>query len=77
MIGDELAKGPITAARLERCLDKLAVVMSRESDGGAWALPLYRRIEADIAEQRAIEAALAEARDRARRSKDRRAARSA
>lgn len=69
--------GPITAARLERCLDRCALIMSRERDGGAWLLPLYRRIEADVAEQRAVEEALSKARERARRSRDRTAAQSA
>ncbi len=58
--------GPVTAARLERCLDRLALVMSEWDDGGAVFLPLYRRIERDIAEQQAVEQALAEARARAR-----------
>jgi hypothetical protein len=59
--------GPITAVRLEHCLDRLAFIMSRRADGGVGFLPLYRRIERDIAEQRAVEDALAQARERARR----------
>lgn len=77
MIGEQTDIGPVTATRLERCLDRLAYIMSRRDDGGAGFLPLYRRIEADIVEQRAIEDALAEARLRAKRSRDRTAARSA
>ena len=77
MIGEDEPDGPVTAARLERCLDRLAFIMSRRSNGGAEFLPLYRRIERDIEEQRAIDAALDQARDRARRSRDRTATRSA
>jgi hypothetical protein len=86
LIDEEADIGPITAARLERALDRVAFIMSRRRDGGAGFLPLYRRIEADIAEQRAVEDALEAARDRARlrrpekkltRSTDQMAARSA
>lgn len=77
MIDLEEPDGPVTVARLERCLDRLAFIMSRRRDGGAAFLPLYRRIERDIEEQRAVETALDEARARARRSRARTAAQSA
>jgi hypothetical protein len=62
--------------RLERALDKLAGIMSRRTDGEL-LLPLFRRLEADIIEQRTVEAAMARARERAKRSTARTAARSA
>lgn len=69
LIDEEADIGPITAARLERALDRVAFIMSRRKDGGAGFLPLYRRIEADIAEQRAVEDALEAARERAKRAR--------
>ena len=65
----------MTAADVELMLDKLAWIMSKSKLAHMGA-PLWRRLEAELAELREAEAIVQAARERAKRSKDQRAAQS-
>lgn len=68
-------KRPITAQRVEKVLDTLAWIMSR-SKNAHLGVPLWKRLEAELAELQDNEAIIAAARDRFRQSQDRTEARS-
>jgi len=67
---------PIMAARIERCLDRIAEIIATDRDGGRVYLPIYARLERELAEHRAAEDLLAAVHERVRRLQDRMAARS-
>lgn len=66
-IGMIFADGEITIDLLERCLDRLAVVMHRASQGGEVYLPIFERLEREIADRHASESTMARAMRRVRR----------
>jgi hypothetical protein len=57
----------ITVARLERCLDRVALVMERAGKKAPVYLPIYERLETELAALKAKEAMLERARERAAR----------
>jgi hypothetical protein len=59
--------GEITIDVLERCLDRLAIVMHRASQGGEVYLPIFERLEAEIEAKKASESTMARALRRVRR----------
>ena len=59
----------ITVDRLERALDRLCQIMAGEPDGGADLIPIFRRLEQEIALHRSADNAIAAARLRALRLK--------
>jgi hypothetical protein len=59
--------GEITVEVLERCLDRLALVMHRASQGGEVYLPLFEKLEAEIAAKQANESTMSRALRRVRR----------
>ncbi|MET4036745.1 hypothetical protein ABIB94_009046 [Bradyrhizobium sp. JR7.2] len=61
------ADEPITIDLLERCLDRLAYEMHRAPQGGEVYLPLFERLESDLAAAKAKEDMLERARVRAAR----------
>ncbi|RZN11007.1 hypothetical protein CWO91_10315 [Bradyrhizobium genosp. SA-3] len=61
------ADNPITVARLEWCLDRLALVMHRAGKKAEVYLPIYERLESELAAFEAREAKLERARARAAR----------
>lgn len=61
------ANEPITVDVLERCLDRLALVMHRAPMGGEVYLPIWERLEAEIATLKAKEDMMERARIRAAR----------
>lgn len=68
-------KPALTVERLERALDLLSVKIEAHGERGRILLPIYIRLEDELAKMKAENAALAAALDRAKRSKDRTAAR--
>ncbi|MGO7673876.1 hypothetical protein ACC817_28585 [Rhizobium ruizarguesonis] len=64
---------PITAKRIERALNRLAEIMARFGKEGDQLLPIYERLERELADYRAREQKMAEIRERAKRSKAARA----
>jgi hypothetical protein len=66
-IGKISANGEITVDVLERCLDRLAVVMHRASQGGEVYLPIFERLEAEIEARKASQSTMARALRRVRR----------
>lgn len=66
----------ITSDLIEQCLDHCAVLMSRRADGGAKLLPIYLRLERELADWQGREAAQERARARVRRLPGRMEARS-
>jgi hypothetical protein len=58
---------PITVAKLEWCLDRLAYAMHRAPQGGEVYLPIFERLESELAAAKAKEAMLERARVRAAR----------
>ena len=66
-IGKISADGEITVDLLERCLDRLALVMHRASQGGEVYLPIFERLEAEIEARKASESTMARALRRVRR----------
>lgn len=66
---------PITIERLERGLDDLAAFMARKGTEAARFLPIYQRLEDELAALRRAQDAMAAVLDRARRSQDRTAGR--
>jgi hypothetical protein len=66
---------PVTAQRVEDALDTLAWLMSR-SKNAHLGVPLWKRLESELADLRDSEAIMAAARERFRRSLDRTEARS-
>ena len=71
-----MSSEPITAARLERCLDRIAEIITADRDGGRVYLPIYARLECELAEHHAAEELMAAAQQRVRRLRDRMIARS-
>ncbi len=65
--------GRVTAERIERALDRLAEIMVQFGDEGRQCLPIYRRLKEELAAYRSMEDDMSEIRERAKRSKDRRA----
>lgn len=63
-IGKISADGEITIDVLERCLDRLAIVMEQAPQGGKVYLPLWERLEAEIEARKASESTMARARRR-------------
>jgi hypothetical protein len=63
-IGKISAEEPITIDLLERCLDRLAVVMARAPQGGEVYLPIWERFEAEMEAKKASESTMARARQR-------------
>lgn len=57
----------ITVDRLERALDRVCQIMAGEPDGGADLIPIFRRLEQEIALHRSADNAIAAARQRALR----------
>lgn len=64
---------PLTADRVERALDGLAEIMVKLGPEGRKCLPIYESIEKDLAVMRSAEDKMAAVRERAKRSKDRKA----
>ncbi|PPQ14047.1 hypothetical protein CV770_39090 [Bradyrhizobium sp. AC87j1] len=58
---------PIAVARLEWCLDRLADNMRQSPQGGEVYLPIWERLESEIASLKAKEAMMERARVRAAR----------
>ena len=67
---------PITAERIEQYLDFLAGVMAKAGRHAEGFLPIWRRLELELAKRREVEALLAAAKARLTRSTDQTAARS-
>jgi hypothetical protein len=65
---------PVTLEKLEQCLDRLAVIMEHPAIVAERMLPLWERLEREIALRQKSDDKLAAARDRARRLKGRTAA---
>lgn len=57
----------ITPELLERCLDRVALAIDREGAHGAVYLPIFERLEAELAAMRRQEAALDRVRQRLKR----------
>lgn len=68
---------PITAERVERKLDQLAGIIVARGEAGAVFLPIYRRLETELARLREGDRAMDAVRARWERSQGRTAARSA
>ena len=62
---------PITVRRLERCLDRLCQIMAAEPDGGTVLVPLYNRLLHEIALRQSADDAIAAARARAGKRRQR------
>lgn len=62
-----IATDDISVDRLERALDWLCTLMASEPDGGADLIPIFHRLEQEIAVRRSADSAIAAARERARR----------
>lgn len=67
---------PISTARIERCLDRIAEIITADRDGGRVYLPIYVRLEHELAERRVAEELLAAAHERVRQLRGRMVARS-
>lgn len=65
-ITQQSAKQPITAERIERALDHLAEIIVQLGEGGAHYLPIYERLENELAAMKAQEAMMERVRERAR-----------
>lgn len=61
----------IDAAVVERCLDTLAEIMDRAGNRAHLAVPLWKRLESELARLREDEAVVEAARARLRQSPDR------
>lgn len=70
-------KKPMTAARVERCLDILAGIMAGAGQNAHLGVPLWKRLERELERLRDEEAVIAAARARLTRSTGRTEARSA
>ena len=57
----------ITAAVLEKCLDRVALLIAESGDKGAVYLPIYDRLEAELEALKAKEERSARIRERIRR----------
>ncbi len=57
---------PITIDLVERCLDRLAIIMDRSQTPEVY-LPLWERLESEIEQMKAIESMIARALRRVRR----------
>lgn len=64
---DISADQEITVDLLEHCLDRLAVVMHRASQGGEVYLAVFERLEREIEAKKASESAMVRAMRRVRR----------
>jgi len=60
---------PVTADRIERALDGLAGIIADAGDGGRVYLPMFARLERELAEMREGDAALAAVLERAARKR--------
>lgn len=60
----------LTTARLERTLDALASIIVGEGERGRQLLPLYQRLENELAEMKAETDLMSAVRQRAKRSSD-------
>jgi len=60
---------PVTLERVERCLDRLAVIMDEDPAIAEELVPLFDLLEEEAARLRAEESSLQRARERARRSR--------
>lgn len=69
---DRLDK-PVTAKRIERSLNGCAEIMARLGKEGEQLIPVYERLERELAAYRAREQKMLEIRERARKSKAARA----
>ncbi|AHY56344.1 hypothetical protein ACVIW2_006371 [Bradyrhizobium huanghuaihaiense] len=58
---------PITVDTLERCLDCLAILMDQSPQGGEVYLPIFERLESELATAKAKEDMMERARVRAAR----------
>lgn len=68
--GFALAPQPkLTAERIERALNRLAEIMIKLGSQGERCLPIYERLETELATWRAREHKMVEARERVKRSK--------
>lgn len=61
------ADAEITVDLLECCLDRLAIAMHREPQGGEIYLPLFERLEREIEALKASQSTMARAKLRVRR----------
>lgn len=57
----------ITTGLLEKCLDRVALAIDRAGSKGAVYLPIYERLESELAQLRTNDNTLDRARQRARR----------
>ncbi|WP_168259452.1 hypothetical protein [Rhizobium laguerreae] len=64
---------PISAKRIEWALDRLAEIMVRLCEEGQKCLPIYKRLEAELATYRAQERDMVAVGERAKRLKTQRA----
>jgi hypothetical protein len=67
----EVFEPAITAEMLELCMDRVAHAIVRDEKRGAAYLPIYNRLEAELAAIRQRATTLDEIRERVRRSLDR------
>jgi hypothetical protein len=65
---------PLTSAEIERHLDLVAWLMDKASGKAHLFLPIWRRLELELAKQKEAETMIEAARQRLRRSQDRTAA---
>ena len=68
---------PVTVAEIERHLDFVAWLMDQRPAHAELLLPIWRRLQREMASRKDVETQLAEARQRLTRSQDRMEARSA
>lgn len=66
-----MTKGPVTMARLERALDRLAVIMDDDPASAPIYLPLFRVLEEELEKMRTQATDLDRIRARARQLKGR------
>lgn len=64
---------PITLERIEKCLDRLAVIMMQDREHAPRMLPIFRRLEREADALRRSHDDLADVFERARRSLDQKA----
>lgn len=65
---------PVTAERIERAMDRLAEVIVSLGGAGSRVLPIYQRLEEELATLRRADSSMDSVLDRLRRSKGRKAA---
>lgn len=67
---------PVTIDRIERAMDGLAAIILAWKDDGKVFLPIYARLERELAQMRENDRMMSDITDRVRRSRDRTAGRS-